>query len=158
MTSRITEGEWTPLPGSLPETVEPDKVYVIPTRSPAAVGEAPRYTDTVRYLPKDARAADLPVEFSIATGSREYIAEYSIEPEMWSLGLACLQMSSEWLILTVTLFITYREKAQGWTENEAQTLPLRVWVAETETGRNYELEGTGADVVEALKVLQVNAV
>lgn len=27
-------------------------------------------------------------------------------------------------------------------------------VAETSTGRNYEIEGSGAEVIEALKVLQ----
>jgi hypothetical protein len=157
MTARITEGEWTPLPGSLPERVDPHKIYVIPTRNPAEGSDIPRYTDTVRYLPKEARAIEVPVEFSKAAGSREYLAEYSVDPEMWSLGLACLQMASDWLILTVTLFITYRGKAQGWTDEEAQRLPLRVWVAETESGRNYEIEGSGADVVEALKVLQADA-
>lgn len=108
MTARITEGEWTPLPGSLPETVNADTVYVIPTRAPAEGSDTPRYTDTVRYLPKVARSKDVPVEFATPSGTREYLAEFSIDPEMWSLGLACLQVASDWLILTVTLFISYR--------------------------------------------------
>lgn len=154
MTARVTEGEWAPLPGSLPEIVNADTIYVIPTRAPAGDSDTPRYTDTVRYLPKVARSKGAPVEFATPSGSREYLAEYSIDPEMWSLGLACLQMTSDWLILTVTLFVSYRADSQGWNQEEASRLPLRLTVAETSTGRNYEIEGSGADVVEALKVLQ----
>lgn len=154
MTARITEGEWTPLLGSLPETVNADTVYVIPTRAPAEGSDTPRYTDTVRYLPKVARSKDVPVEFATPSGTREYLAEFSIDPEMWSLGLACLQMASDWLILTVTLFISYRADSQGWKPEEVEQLPLKVTVAETSTGRNYEIEGSGAEVVEALKELQ----
>lgn len=154
MTARIIEGTWTPLPGSLPDTVNADTVYVIPTRAPGSGSEMPRYTDTVRYLPKVARAAGAPVEFATPSGTREYLAEYSVDPEMWSLGLACLQMASDWLILTVTLFISYRADCQGWEQEEAEQLPLRVSVAETSTGRNYEIEGRGAEVIEALKALQ----
>ena len=154
MAAKITEGEWIPLPGSLPETVNADTVYVIPTRAPAGGNDTPRYTDIVRYLPKVARSKDVPVEFATPSGTREYLAEYSIDPEMWSLGLACLQMANDWLILTVTLFISYRADSQGWQQEEAEQLPLKVTVAETSTGRNYEIEGSGAEVVEALKVLQ----
>lgn len=154
MTARITEGEWTPLPGSLPLTVNADTVYVIPTRAPTDGGGTPRYTDTVRYLPKLARSKEMPVEFATPSGTREYVAEYSIDPEMWSLGLACLQMTSDWLILTVTLFINYRAESQGWKPAEAEQLPLKVTVAETSTGRSYEIEGSGGDVIEALKELQ----
>jgi hypothetical protein len=157
MTAQIAEGAWTPLPGSLPERVDPSTVYVIPTREPAKGSDVPRYMDIVRYLPKEARAAAIPVEFSRATGARAYLSEFSVDPETWSLGLACLQMANEWLILTVSLFISFRSKAQGWTEEEAQNLPLRVLVAETETGRNYVIEGSGTDVIEALKVLQSGA-
>ncbi|MGH3688656.1 MAG: hypothetical protein ACRDT7_00740 [Microbacterium sp.] len=154
MTARITEGKWAPLPGSLPDTVNADTVYVIPTRAPTAGGDVPCYTDTVRYLPKVARSVGAPVEFATPSGTREYLAEYSVDPEMWSLGLACLQMASDWLIFTVTLFISYRADSQGWKQEEADQLPLRVTVAETSTGRNYEIEGRGAEVVEALKALQ----
>jgi hypothetical protein len=57
----------------------------------------------------------------------------------------------------VSLFISQRAGHQGWTEMQAHNLPLRVYVAETETGRNIELEGSGADVIEALKMLQTDA-
>ncbi len=154
MTARIIEGNWDPLPGSLPETVDADTIYVIPTRAPAEGSDTPRYTDTVRYLPKVARSEGAPVEFATPSGTREYLAEYSVDPEMWSLGLACLQMASDWLIVTVSLFISHRADSQGWKHQEANQLPLRVTVAETSTGRNYEIEGSGAEVVEALKVLQ----
>lgn len=154
MTARITEGEWIPPLGSLPETVNADTVYVIPTRAPAKGCDTPRYSDTVRYLPKLARSKEVPVEFATPSGTREYLAEYSIEPETWSLGLACLQMANDWLILTVTIFISYRADSQGWKPEEAGQLPLKVSVAETSTGRNYQIEGSGDDVVEALKELQ----
>lgn len=154
MTAQISEGKWNPLPGSLPDTVNANTIYVIPTRVPAEGSDTPRYTDTVRYLPKLARSEGAPVEFATPSGTREYLAEYSVDPETWSLGLACLQMASDWLILTVTLFISHRAESQGWKQEEGNNLPLRVTVAETSTGRNYEVEGSGAEVVEALKVLQ----
>lgn len=154
MAAQITEGDWTPLPGALPRLVEPDNVYVIPTRGPAEGSNIPRYTETMRYLPKEARAAKLPVRFSKSTDSRQFLSEYSVEPDMWSLGLACLQMANDWIILTVSLFIAHRGKTQGWSEDQAKQLPLKVCVAETETGKNYKIEGTGAEVLEALRVLQ----
>lgn len=154
MAAKITEGEWTPLPGSLPETVNADTVYVIPTRAPAEGSDTPRYTDIVRYLPKVARSKDVPVEFATPSGTRQYLSEYSIDPEMWSLGLACLQMANDWLIHTVSHFINLRADSQGWEQEEVVQLPLKVTVAETSTGRNYEIEGSGAEVVEALKILQ----
>jgi hypothetical protein len=157
MAAKITEDDWTPLPGALPDTVEPNSVYVIPTRGPAEGSIIPRYTETVRYLPKEARAVELPVKFSKDTDSRQFLSEYSADAEMWSLGLACLQMANDWLILTVSLFIGYRAKAQGWSDDEARGLPLRVCVAETETGRNYEIEGSGADVLKALDALQTGS-
>ncbi|MGJ7439864.1 hypothetical protein [Aquipuribacter sp. MA13-6] len=108
----------------------------------------------MRYLPKVARSKGVPVEFSTSSGKREYLAEYSIDAEMWSLGLACLQMASDWLILTVSLYISYRADSQGWELEAAEKLPLKVTVAETSTGRNYMIEGSGAEVIEALKEFQ----
>lgn len=161
MTARIAQETWAPLAGALPKTVDADTVYLIPTRAAAQTrqGAEPElyYTDHVRYLPKAARARDLPLEFSQAKGERHYLQEFSIDSETWSLGLALLTMASDWLILTVSLFISQRAHDQGWTEDRARELPLRVYIAETETGRNIELEGSGADVIEALEVLQTDA-
>lgn len=161
MTAQIIEGRWAPLDGALPQTLEVDKVYLIPTRTALQVAEGAKpdlcYTDHVRYLPKAARASGLPLEFSQPEGERHYLQEFSIDPEMWSLGLTLLTMASDWLILTVSLFISQRAARQGWTEEQAHDLPLRVYVAETETGRNIEVEGSGADVIEALRVLQSGA-
>jgi len=161
MTVRINEHGWTPLDGALPKTLEADKVYVIPIRTATQTAERGKpeiyYTDNVRHLPKAARAKGLPLEFSQPEGERHYLQEFSIDPEMWSLGLAMLTMASDWLILTVSLFISQRADNQGWTNDEAHELPLRVYVAETETGRDIEIEGSGTDVIEALKVLQAEA-
>lgn len=160
MTAKITEGEWSPLPGSMPANVQPDKVYVIPTRKPADDDQdiIPRYTDNVRYLPKAARAAGIPVEFATPEGTRKYLQEFSIDPEMWALGLTILTMANGWLIFTVEQFISSRAKAQGWTDEMAQELPLKVSIAETSTSRNIEVEGSGADVLEALRVLKQQSV
>jgi len=156
MTAKITEGEWTPLAGAIPDSVQPDKVYVIPTRKP--VGDdgdnIPRYTDNVRYLPKAARAAGIPVKFATPEGTRKYLQEFSIDPEMWALGLTLLTVTSDWLIFTVEQFISNRTKAQGWTDEMVRELPLKVSIAETSTSRNIEVEGSGADVLEALRVLK----
>lgn len=157
MAAHISEDDWSPLPGALPDLVEPDSIYVIPTRGPAKDSDIPRYTEAVRYLPKAARAVELPVKFSRATGSREFLSEYSVDPEMWALGIACLQMANDWLIATVTLFIDYRARAQGWSKDEATGLPLKVCVSETETGRNYKIEGSGTDVLEALRTLHASS-
>jgi hypothetical protein len=90
MTALITEGEWTPLDGALPETVDADKVYLIPTRTTVQTMEGAEpelcYTDNVRYLPKAARASGLPLEFSQPEGERHYLQEFSVDPEMWSLA------------------------------------------------------------------------
>lgn len=154
MTAQIIEDEWVPLDGALPATVDPNKLYVMPTRSPSEGSGSPRYTDMVRYLPKAARDQNLPLEFATPREKREYLAEYSVDPDTWSLGLACLQMANDWIVMTVTLFITQRAKQQGWTPAEAEQLPLKVSIAETETGRTVEVEGSGVEVVEALKVIQ----
>lgn len=156
MTAKIIEGEWTPLPGALPENVNSETVYVIPTH-PASEGEGderPRYADKVRYLPKEAQAAGAPVEFSTPEGTRKFVQHFSIDPEMWALGLAILTIASDWLVFTVEQFISTRARAQGWTPEEVRKLPLRVSIAETSTSRNVEVEGSGADVIEALKILQ----
>ena len=157
----MTADEWSPLLGAIPEAVEPDKIYVIPTRraetNVEGTGGELCYPDSVRFFPKTARAADLPVEFSVPEGSRRYLSEFSVDPETWALALACLTMANDWLIQTVSLFISHRAEEQGWTPEEAKRLPLRVQVAETETGRNYQIEGEGADVLDALRELNGSA-
>lgn len=159
MAAKITENEWRPLPGALPENVQADKVYVIPMRRPMEADEDanPRYTDTVRYLPKEARGAGIPLEFATGERKRKYLQEFSAGPDMWALGLAILTITSDWIIFSVQQFIQTRAKAEGWTQEEAQELPLKVSIAETSTSRNIEIEGSGAEVLEALRLLQQNA-
>lgn len=155
MTALVSVDDWSPLPGSVPETVDPSTVYVIPTRSPLAGDDddVPRYTDHMRYFPKEARAAGAPVEFSMPVGSRMYLSEFSIDPEMWALGLAVLTMANEWAIVAVQAFIDVRARAQGWSTEEAADLPLQVKITETETGTNYKIEGKGVEVLEAMRIL-----
>lgn len=117
----------------------------------------PRYTDSVRYLPKEARAAGIPLEFATGEGRRKYLQEFSTGPDMWALGLALLTITSDWVIFAVQQFIHTRAKAEGWTHEEAQVLPLKVSIAETSTSRNIEIEGSGAEVLKALRLLQQNS-
>ena len=152
MTARTSEGTWTPLPGSLPDEVDPETVYILPTKL-RQNQSSPLYADAVRMLPKRARLNQIPVEFA-SRDERQFLSEYSIDPEMWALALACLQMSNDWIIATVTLYLSHRADTQGWSLEEVYQQPLRVNVVETSTSRSYEVEGTGSDVIEALKVLQ----
>lgn len=144
---------WTPLPGSLPDEVDPHMVYILPTKKSSKNQSALLYTDSVRLLPKKARQYQVPLEFATQDG-REFLSEYSIDPETWSIALACLQLANEWIIAAVTLYMTHRAKAQGWSSEQIDQQPLRVHVVETSTSRRYEVEGTGSDVIEALRVLQ----
>lgn len=159
MAAKITEDGWRPLPGALPENVEAEKIYVIPMRMPmdADADATPRYTDTVRYLPKEARAAGIPLEFATGENKRKYLQEFSAGPDIWALGLALLTITSDWVIFSVQQFIHTRARAEGWTHEEAQELPLKVSIAETGTSRNIEIEGSGAEVLEALRLLQRNS-
>lgn len=159
MVAKLTVGAWTPPPGSLPAHAEHDKVYVIPTRTPRdGADDLPRYTEKARYLPKEARAAGLPVEFSMPEGSRKYLQEFSIDPEMWALGLAVLAITNDWLIFTVEKFIEVRARSQGWTRGEAEELPLKISIVKLDKhgGRSetYEIEGSGTDVIDALQTLR----
>lgn len=158
MAARVVEDEWVPLPGAMPEVVDADKVYVIPTRTAGKVAERDEFelcfSENVRYLPKAARARGVPVVFSRPEGERHYLQEFSIDPEVWTLGLALFSVASDWLIFTVSLFIEHRAQHQGWSRQDAEQLPLKVSVAETKTKRTFKVEGTGAEVIEALKLLQ----
>ncbi|MFB7891218.1 hypothetical protein ACFC1I_03340 [Microbacterium sp. NPDC056044] len=161
MTARITEDEWTPLPGALPGQISDDIVYVIPTRTPVSnddeADKVPRYTDQMRYFPREARNSEprLPVEFSIPSGSRKFISEYSIDPDVWALGLAVLTMSNDWLIFVTQAFIDMRGRAQGWAPEQAQQLPLKISIVETKSSRTVEIEGKGSEVIEAIRELNV---
>jgi len=155
MTANITEGQWSPLPGAVPGNVQPDKVYVMPMRKPRDEDrdDFPRYTDNVRFLPKEARAAGVPVEFATPEGTRKYLQEFSVDPETWSVGLAVLTLASGWVMFAVEQFISSRARAQGWTNERAQELPLKVSIVETSTSRTIEVEGNGLDVLDAIRTL-----
>ena len=134
MAAAVTTGGWTPLSGSLPISVEADTVYVVPTREPVGDdGGVPRYTDTVRYLPKDARAAGASIEFSMPEGSREYLQEFSAA-EAWSIALAAASLANAWLVLAVQLLVDRRQSSEGWTSEQANALPLKVSVARVDDG------------------------
>ncbi|WP_369745199.1 hypothetical protein [Paenarthrobacter sp. AMU7] len=82
--------------------MQTDKVYVVPMRKAmeADEGATPRYTDFVRYLPKEARAAGIPLEFAAGERRRKYLQEFSAGTEKWALGLALLTitMRATWVL------------------------------------------------------------
>ncbi|UJH70444.1 hypothetical protein [Ornithinimicrobium sp. INDO-MA30-4] len=161
MTARVSNDQWEPLQGALPQATEVGRVYVIPTRTSGGSNTRDRvelyYPDNVRYLPKAARLQNLPVEFSQPEGGRHYVQEFGVDPETWSLGLAFLSLANDWLILTVSLFIAHRADLQGWTTEQAEQLPLKVLISETGTLRNWQIEGSGSEVLEALRILRRGA-
>lgn len=161
-TSDVIQREWAPLSGSLPSSPEADKVYVLPTRYRAGDDEqnSPLYTDMVRYVPKDARAAGIPVEFSLPSNARNYLSEYAIDPITASIAIACVQVISDWVILAVEIFRENRARAAGLTTEQSSSMPLRVSIAKLDPSsgavEGVELEGPGDAVLEALKDLRTN--
>lgn len=159
MTAKVTAGEWTPIPGSLPATVAEGTVYILPTREPASDGDpVPRYADTVRYLPRDARLAgsDGSIVFSLPENSRHYLQEFSAA-EVWEIALAAAGIANAYLVLAVDLFIQHRMGSEGWTREQADGLPLKVHIAQIEDGflvsKTLDIEGDGRDVLDALRML-----
>ena len=96
--------------------------------------------------------------FSIPEDGRNFISEYSADVETWQLALAVVTILNDWLIFTVGTYIGGRAKSRGETTEQAAKLPLRVTVAETDKKgrslRTYTVEGSGDDVIEALRELQ----
>jgi hypothetical protein len=160
MTNDVLQREWTPLAGSLPTNPQADTVYVLPTRFAAGDDEQgiPLYTDVVRYLPKEGRAAGIPVEFSLSGDSRKYLSEYAIDPVTLAIALACATVINDWVIKTVEIFRENRAKKAGYSDDEAKSIPLRVSIAKLDpvsgAVEGLELEGPGDAVIEALKELK----
>lgn len=160
MTNQVVKREWTPLPGSLPTAPQIDKIYVLPTRFGAGEQEqeVPMYTDSVRYIPKEGRAAGIPVEFSLPEGSRKYLSEYAIDPITLTIALAVLGPINDWIIWTVDLFRQRRASAAGHSEDQAAITPLRVSLAQVNPTsgavESIELEGPSSAVIEALKEMK----
>lgn len=160
MTDSVIQREWTPLPGSLPADLDVEKVYVLPTRYYAGDDdqEGPLYTDMVRYIPKEGRAAGIPVEFSLPSDSRKYLSEYAVDPITAAIAIACVQIISDWAIMTVQIFRESRARAAGFSEDQAKAMPLRVSVAKLDPSsgeaQGVELEGPGDAVIEALRELK----
>lgn len=159
MTTQVTTSEWTPLPNSLPEGAEPGKVYVLPTRLPPEGSEPqdPIYLESMRYVPKEARLAGVPVEFSVPSGSRHFLSEYSSDPGQWSIALSIIGMVNEWIIAAVVVFVQTRIDAHGVPKEEAAKHPLKVSIAElymdARLTKGITLEGESDAVIEALKEL-----
>ncbi|MFB0838890.1 hypothetical protein ACETK3_12865 [Arthrobacter sp. E44] len=160
MINDVLQREWTPLPGSLPTAPEIDKIYVLPTRFAAGDDdqEIPLYTDAVRYVPKEGRAAGIPIEFSLPDDKRKYLSEYAIDPVTLSIALACVTVINDWLITAVGIFVESRAKKAGYTQEEVSSIPLRVSIAKLDpnTGavEGLEIEGPSSGVIESLKELK----
>ncbi|MGP5024980.1 hypothetical protein ACTXI4_07285 [Glutamicibacter ardleyensis] len=160
MTNDVLQSEWTPLPGSLPTDPQTDKIYLLPTRFAAGGDDqgSPLYTDAVRYVPKESRAAGIPVEFSLSGDNRKYLSEYAIDPVTLSIALMCVPVINDWLIKAVEIFLESRARKAGYTQDEAISMPLRVSIAKLDpvsgAVEGLELEGPGGAVVDAIKELK----
>ncbi|QIS45909.1 hypothetical protein [Clavibacter capsici] len=157
MVASVEYDKWFPLANSIPDVLEENVVYILPTRNGSKDADsagAPRYTEHVRYLAKTARAAGLPVQFSLPEGKREFLQEYSIDPDIWALGLTCLTLANDWLLHTVQQYVLLRAELQRWTPEEALDLPLEISIYENETERSVQIKGAGKDVLEALRLEQ----
>lgn len=135
-------------------------MYVLPTRLPPEVvgpGGVPMYSNKVRYMPKVGRAAGIAVEFSVPSGKRQFLAEYSADSFL-EVALALVGPMNDYLILAVQEFFRHRAKVAGHTEETAQELSLRLSIAELNTNaglvKGIQLEGRGEDVIATLKLLK----
>lgn len=160
MVEHVVQRAWVPLPGSLPTALVEDTLYLVPTRAHRADDDdaVPLYPDATRFVPKEARADGVPMQFAVGTESRRFLSEFSADPNTWVLALALIGPINDWVIYSVQSFISHRSTRLGFTKDEGLTRPLRLSIAEMDNAagliRGLELEGTGADVIVALRALK----
>lgn len=160
MTNNVIQREWAPLPGSLPTNPQADTIYLLPTRFAAGgdVQGPPLYTDVVRYVPKECRAVGIPIEFSLSGDKRKYLSEYAVDPVTVSIALMCVSVISDWLIMAVEIFFENKARKDGNTQEEAESMPLRVSIAKLDPDsgavEGVQLEGSKGAVLEALRELK----
>ena len=136
-----------------------DTLYLVPTRVPATNegGTVPRYDDAVRYVPKEARADGISMQFAVDKDSRAFLSEFSADAATWSLALAFVGPINAWVIYSVQSFLAHRSARLGFEKDEGLTRPVRLKIAEMDIAagliKGLEIEGTGAEVIEILKTL-----
>ena len=159
MTEGLVQRDWVPLPGSLPPVAESGTLYLLPTRMPAggALVTAPMYLAENRFFPKEARAEGIRAQFSLDRDSRKFLSEFSADASTWALALALIGPITDWVVLGIELFIRGRGRELGYEDEDAKSQKLKVSIAELDQGssfvRGLEIEGRGADVLEALRTI-----
>lgn len=134
-------------------------VYVLPTRT-VIVDELPVevFDDSVRFLPKYARAAGAQVQFAPIPGDRRFLSEYSHDPGVWQLALTCFGFVNDWLIVAVNAWITSRCQVTGLSESEALEHEMEVEIAEWKPKKGkfvgLRVKGRGSDVIAAIRELR----
>jgi hypothetical protein len=160
MVEPVVQRPWTPLPRSLPADPLADTLYLVPTRAPMRDDDnsVPLYTDTVRFVPKEARADGVPLQFAVSTDSRRFLSEFSADASTWTLALAFVGPLNAWVIYSVQSFLAHRAARLGFEKDEGLNRPLRLSIAEMDITAGLisglEIEGTGAEVIETLKTLR----
>jgi len=100
------------------------------------------------------------VEFATSEAARVFLHGFSVDPTTLVVAVAVAQIANSWLVTAVESFIDTRAELQGWSRKQGRRLPLKVAIAETEgkdeTSWTCEIEGSGNDVVEAIRALQGN--
>ncbi|MBB4667828.1 hypothetical protein BKA24_002537 [Microbacterium marinum] len=150
---------WTPEVEMDTDALVMHTVYVLPTRT-VVVDELPVtvFDDSVRFLPKYARAAGAEVQFAPIPGDRRFVSEYSHDPGVWELALTCYGFLNDWLIMAVTAWITSRCQVTGLSESEALEREMELEIAEWKPKKGkfvgLRVKGRGSDVIDAIRELR----
>lgn len=159
LSSRVLVEPWIPGVEIDAGSMLPDTIYVLPTRTIAANGSPTVvFDDSVRFLPKYARAAGVPTQFAPIQSDRRFLSEYSSDPGVWELALTCVGFLNDWLIMAVNAWLTSRCQVTGLSESEAMEHEMEIEIAEWKPKKGkfvgLRIRGRGADVVDALRELR----
>ena len=139
---------------SLPREPQDEVIYVLPTKVIDGADGVPAYSDAVRSFPKRARASNVAAEFSHSGTDRKFVSEYSAVSTA-EIALALIGPVTDAVLFAVQLFLAHRASNLGVLEEAAQHQPLRLSIARIDRSaqviEGVELEGTGEDVIAALR-------
>ena len=146
---------WEPDRDGLPDTLEPDHVYLLPTATGAGESRALKYREEQRMLPKYARANNIPLEFAKSGEKRIFLSEFSADVESLSIALAAIGWVSDWTIAAVTLALA---EFKGRLGRDSHDVHLSVSIAELRDDRTVvrglKMSGDSSSVLEALRILK----
>lgn len=136
-----------------------ETIYVLPTRTISVDGTPTVvFDDSVRFLPKFARAAGAPTEFAPIPTDRRFLSEYSHDPGVWELALTFIGFFNDWLIMAVNAWLASRSQLTGLSESEVMEQEMEIEIAEWKPKKGQfvglRIRGKGTDVVNAIRELR----